>query len=146
MAYWACAQTAPQHEQVAQHFLGLNGYPETYLPRLRVMRRSHGRRIETRPVLFPTYIFVLITNGWWSARWCPHVRRLILDGGAPARVPDAVIAEIRNRERDGLVELPTRPALQSGDRVKILVGPLAGHLGLYAGMRPHERVLVLLAL
>jgi hypothetical protein len=28
--------------------------------------------------------------------------------------------------------------------VRILAGPFAGHLGLYAGMRPHERVLVLL--
>jgi hypothetical protein len=30
--------------------------------------------------------------------------------------------------------------------VRILRGPLEGRLGLYAGMRPHERVLVLLAL
>jgi hypothetical protein len=36
--------------------------------------------------------------------------------------------------------------LKPGDQVRILQGPFAGHLGLYAGMRAHERVLVLLAL
>jgi transcription antitermination factor NusG len=33
-----------------------------------------------------------------------------------------------------------------GDQVRILQGPFAGRLGLYAGQRAHERVLVLLAL
>ena len=60
-------------------------------------------------------------------------------------VPDALIAEIRSRERGGLVELP-REEFKAGERVRVLTGPFAGHLGLYADMRPHERVLVLLAL
>ena len=30
--------------------------------------------------------------------------------------------------------------------MRVLHGPLAGQLGLYAGQRPHERVLVVLAL
>ena len=50
------------------------------------------------------------------------------------------------RERNGLIELPKRPGLKPGDQVRILQGPFAGHRGLYAGMRAHERVLVLLAL
>jgi transcription antitermination factor NusG len=59
-------------------------------------------------------------------------------------VPDGVIAEIRSRERGGLIELP--PRLKRGDRVRVLHGPLAGHVGLYAGMRPRERIEVLLAI
>ena len=35
---------------------------------------------------------------------------------------------------------------RSLNQVRILQGPFAGHLGLYAGQRAHERVLVLLAL
>jgi transcription antitermination factor NusG len=71
-------------------------------------------------------------------RWADHGRR------RPARVADSVIAEIRSRERDGLVELPKR-GLVPGDRVRVTTGPLRGFDGLYAGMRPRERVLVLLA-
>jgi hypothetical protein len=70
--------------------------------------------------------------------------RIVLDGAQPARVPDDVIAEIRARERNGLVQLPKREMFHVGDQVRILQGPFAGCL--YAGMRAHERVLVLLAL
>jgi len=37
------------------------------------------------------------------------VVRLIMDGLLPAHVPDAVISEIRSRERGGVVELPYTP-------------------------------------
>jgi transcription antitermination factor NusG len=36
--------------------------------------------------------------------------------------------------------------LRAGDQVRILAGPFRGQLGLFAGMKPHERVEVLLAL
>ena len=52
-------------------------------------------------------------------------------------------AEIKAREQNGLVELPRR-SLQPGDRVRVLQGPLAGQIGLYDGMKPRERVAVLL--
>jgi len=144
--YWACAQTEPRREAAAQHLLGLAGY-QTYLPRLRLLRPSRGgRKIETRPVLFPSYLFVWIAAGWWTARWCPHVVRLLTAGDGPMHVPAAVVDEIKARERDGLVELPKPPGLKPGDRVRVLAGPFEGHLALYSGMRPRERVLVLLAL
>jgi hypothetical protein len=51
---------------------------------------------------------VLIVSRWWDARWSAGVRRLVMDGEQPAHVPDAVIAEIKSREKNGLVELPSR--------------------------------------
>src|SRR6516164_5325017 len=130
MAYWAVARLEPHRERLALHCLGLAGF-ETYFPRLREKRMSHGRRIEVR---------------WHAARWSVGILGLIMDGIRPAKVADSVIEEIRSRERGGLVELPRRDGLKAGDQVRILAGPFEGHLGLYAGMRPHERVLVLLAL
>ena len=74
---------------------------------------------------------------------------LIMDGIRPARVPDAVIAEIRKRERGGLIELP-KPRklaeLRRGARVRVTDGPFSGCYGLCAGMRGSERIEVLLAL
>ena len=146
MSYWACAQTEPLREAAATHFLGLAGY-QVYCPRLRVVRpRRGGRKIVSRPALFPSYLFVLITAGWWNARWCPGIIRLLTAGDAPMPVSETLINEIKSRERGGLVELPRRDGFKAGDQVRILAGPFEGHLGLYAGMRPHERVLVLLAL
>jgi transcription antitermination factor NusG len=145
MSYWACAQVEPHRERLALHCLGLAGYT-TYLPRIRERRLSHGRKVEVRLPLFPGYAFFLIETQWHSARWSVGVLGLIMDGLRPARVSDGVIDEIRSRERGGLVELPRRDGLKAGDQVRVLAGPLQGQLGLYAGQRPHERVLVLLAL
>jgi transcriptional antiterminator RfaH len=144
MAYWTVAQLQPQRERLALYTLALAGYA-VYFPRLRHRRRSHSRLVETRPPLFPGYSFLQINGQWSTARYAPGVADLIMDGMAPARVPDRVIDEIKARERGGLVELPRRP-LEPGDRVRIMQGPLTGQVGLYAGMRPRERILVLLQL
>ena len=141
--FWACARLEAHRERLALHCLGLNGYT-TYLPRLRERRASHGRKIEIRAPLFPGYLFLQVVNGWLQARWSPGVAHLIMDGAVPARVPDTVIAQIRESERDGLVELPRRRELAPGTRVRVTQGPLAGFGGLYAGQRPRERILVLL--
>jgi hypothetical protein len=65
--------------------------------------------------------------------------------GRPAVVSEVIISEIRARERNGLVELP-KPPLIPGARVRIVAGPLSGMEGLYAGMKPRERVEILLRL
>jgi transcriptional antiterminator RfaH len=96
--------------------------------------------------LFPGYCFLTIEAQWHAARWTTGVLGLIMGGIQPARVPDAVIAEIRSRERGGLVELPTREEFRAGEAVRVRAGPFVGNLALYAGQRPRERVLVLLAL
>ena len=145
--YWACAQVEPRRERLASHCLGLAGY-EIYQPLLREQRRRrHGsRKITVTPPLFPGYLFVWVVRGWWDARWSPGVVRLIMDGLLPARVPDAVIGEIRSRERGGFVELTKPRGLRPGMRVRVVSGPLSEQIGMLAALRPHERVLVLLQL
>jgi transcriptional antiterminator RfaH len=126
--------------------IGLAGY-EIYEPRLREQIRSRsGRKIVRTPPLFPGYLFVWVVRGWWDARWSPGVVRLIMDGLLPARVPDAVISEIRSRERGGYVELLKPRGFRPGMRVRVVSGPLSEQIGLLAALRPHERVLVLLQL
>jgi transcription antitermination factor NusG len=100
------------------------------------------------PALFPGYAFVLIELQWhaarWSPRWSPGILRLVLDGYRPAKVSDKVIAELKGRERNGLVELPRPPGFQRGDTVRIVRGPLTGLEGLVEGLRPHRRIEILL--
>jgi transcriptional antiterminator RfaH len=143
--YWCAARLEHRHERYALHCLGVLGYA-TYFPRLRVRRIRGARKIETAPPLFPGYCFVAIELQWHAARWCPGILGLVMSGERPVRVPDPVIAEIRSRERHGLVELPKPPGPRPGAPVRILRGPLEGQLGLYAGMRAQERVLILLGL
>jgi transcriptional antiterminator RfaH len=142
-SYWCAALLKAGREALALHCLGLAGYL-TYCPRLRAQRLSHGRRIEVRPLLFPGYCFVFIELQWSAARWAPGTLGLIMNGEGPSRVPEAVIAELRSRERNGLIELPKSPKLRRGDAIRVIHGPLQGLRGLYEGMKPHERVAVLL--
>jgi transcriptional antiterminator RfaH len=103
MAYWTACRIRPRQENLALHCLALAGH-EVYYPRLRDRRRRFGRTIENRPALFPGYCFVLIRLQWHAARWAPGIVGLIMDGTRPARVPDEVLEEIRQREIDGLIE------------------------------------------
>jgi transcriptional antiterminator RfaH len=91
-------------------------------------------------------VFVLIKLQWNQARWWPGVVRLVMEGIKPAVVPDTVVTLLKAREVNGLIELPPPPQFRRGDRVRVLHGPLAGQVGLFAGMKPRERVAVLLKL
>jgi transcription antitermination factor NusG len=115
-------------------------------PRLRDRRIIRGRRVVQNPLLFPGYLFCLIELQWSQARFSPGVVRLVMDGVVPATVPDTVISSLKAREIGGLIELPKPPRFRRGDHVRVLRGPFAGHVGLYAGMKPRDRVAVLLTL
>jgi transcriptional antiterminator RfaH len=143
MAYWSACRLQPNRTALALHVLSLRGF-ETYCPRLRERRMVRDRRVEVLLPLFPGYTFLRVVAGWWQARWTPGTCGLVMDGGTPAKVPDAVIAEIKSRERKGAIELP--PKLRSGDRVRVLRGPFRDHLAIYAGMSGRDRVAVLLRL
>src|SRR5262249_22650938 len=112
-------------------------------------RVAHGRKIETTPLLFPGYAFVAIVMQWYSAHYAPGVIGFLMDGEQPARVPDAVIDELKSRERNSVIKLPDKPKstktdFQVGERLRIRTGPLRGLFGLYAGQAPRDRIQILM--
>jgi transcriptional antiterminator RfaH len=145
MAFWACAQTHPFKTKLAITNLTAIGFT-TYVPHIVERIRNHGKIVNRTTLLFPTYIFISIDLQWHAICAAPGVIRLIRDGMAPARVPDRVIADIRAREVDGLIQLPERQQLRPGARVRVVGGPLRGLEGLVADMSGSERIGVLLHL
>ena len=141
-AYWTVAQLQPSRTALALNLLAKEGFT-VYAPKIREQRNFRGRRTKVVSALFPGYVFVRIALQWHAACWCPGVVRLVVDGLRPAKVPEKVIKDIRDRERGGIIELPWRGP-KRGDRVRILSGPFRGHLAIYADMAGHERVAVLL--
>ena len=91
--------------------------------------------------LFPGYLFIAVELRWRPAYDALGVSGIVKSGPAPVIVPDAVIADIRRRERDGVIELRR---LRAAARVRILGGPFRGHLGLCSSMNGAQRVSVLL--
>jgi transcriptional antiterminator RfaH len=149
MAQWSAVRLQPYREQLALNELARAGY-ETYCPRILHRRVAHGRKIETTPPLFPGYVFVAIVMQWYSAHYAPGVIGFVMGGERPARVPDAMIDELKGRERKGIIKLPEKPKpgsrvdFQVNERLWIRTGPLRGLFGLYAGQAPHDRIMVLM--
>ena len=112
---WVCAQLEPQRTALALHCLSLNGF-ETYCPRLREQRRSHGRKIVRTPT---------------GVSW------LRLCDDSFGVVECEVVAGC---------ELPKPRGLMPGMRVRVVSGPLSERIGMLALLKPRERVLVLLHL
>jgi transcription antitermination factor NusG len=131
MAYWAVARLEWRRDSFGVDSLWRAGF-EPYYPRLRETRVRAGRKAAITVPLFAGYVFITIQMQWHAARWAPGVIGLIMDGEKPGRVPDGVIADLRARERHGVVVLPEQPRLRPGDPVRVTRGPLAGVAGLYS--------------
>jgi hypothetical protein len=103
MQFWCAARLMTSRETLALHCLGLAGY----LTYCRGCGRSGSRMgAVSRSVrcCFPAIASSLSScSGTLRAgRRAPGTLGLIMAGDGPARVPKAVIAEIRSRERNGL--------------------------------------------
>jgi transcriptional antiterminator RfaH len=136
--YWAVVQTESQREPMVRMLL-MKARFETYAPRIKIRNRI--------AFLFPAYIFVQIIDQFYPVMWTPHVVRVLMSGERPARVPIAILEDIRKQEKGGFVRIPSRQTmLKNGDNVRISSGSFAGHLAIFDGMRGSERVSVLLEL
>jgi len=137
MSTWAVVQTEAMREIAVIALLERLGL-SIYFPRIKIRKRITG--------LFPGYLFVQLGAQWYPVLWTPHVIRLLMAGDRPARLDDAIVAELRRREVGGFVRMPKPPRLHHGQRVKVVRGSFDGQIGIYDGMSGRDRERVLLEL
>jgi transcriptional antiterminator RfaH len=122
---------------------------EVFFPRVRV-NPVNPRSRKIRPY-FPGYLFVrtdIEEVGLSTFQWMPHAIGLILFGGEPAYVPDALINAIRKRV-DEINEAGGElfDGLKRGEPVRVHEGPFAGYEAIFdERVSGKERVRVLLKL
>lgn len=146
---WIAAVTQPQRELWAQENVRRQGH-ESLLPMCREhIAKNQVVRIVQRP-LFPRYLFVKVTVQWRFLTGTFGVIGIVLDGEAPAVIPDSAIDEIvANAGADGVVDIipKVEPRIPRGTEVRITHGgPFAGLVGTFIGMSGDERVRVLLSM
>lgn len=136
---WVLVRTQPSRERLAVrhvHRVGQHCYLPTFW----------DQKLKRQFVLFASYLFVLIRDGRFS--WLnslPGIVNVVHFGEQPAFVPAPIIESLKLRENaNGNVVLPSQVELAPGDRVRLLTGPFAQHVGVYQGMTTHERICVLL--
>lgn len=141
---WSVVGVQPGKEARAEWHLRLQGF-ETYTPRHKTVVR-HARRTHLRLApFFPGYMFVSLDmerSRWRSINGTIGVRSLLMQGERPAFCPAGLVEQmIAMTDADGLLDLSS--SLRPGQRVRIVVGPMAEMLGTLEKMDRAGRVRVL---
>ena len=124
--HWYAVHTKPHQERAVEGGL-LNRGIETYLPVLKPGRARSGRPAHPTP-FFSGYLFArldLTRIPLSSINWSPGVNRVVSFGGQPVEVHEEVVDWLRRRlaQLDDSEYFRGLP-LQSGDRLRIVQGPL----------------------
>jgi transcriptional antiterminator RfaH len=141
---WYLVHTKPRQEDVALANLQRQGY-ECYLPQMRVERiRRRKAEIVAEP-MFPRYLFIQLDSSDQGKSWSPirstlGVSQLVHFGARAAKVDDALVELLRQRER----ALPTEAMFHSGNLVVITDGPFAGIEAIYQTEDADRRAFILL--
>ena len=122
---WFALYTKPHKEYAVKDHLA-DRKVEVYLPEIRTKTQRRDRR-GTKP-FFPHYLFARLDldDGIMAkVPWTPGLRCIVTFGGAPAPVPDEIVAHIR-RKLATMAEAGPEEPFKKGEVVRIPRGPLEG--------------------
>ncbi len=142
---WYAVRSQPRKEAFADEQLRRQGF-RTFLP-----RHSSTTRLPTRTKVhltpfFPGYLFVrldLSFGRWSNINSTFGVQKIVAFGGRPAPAPHGLIEELIALSGEA-GEVRFNQSFSPGESVRIIGGPLHGHIGRFESLRPHERVHILL--
>jgi transcriptional antiterminator RfaH len=137
---WYAVYTRTRHEKSVAEQCKQRGVA-TFLPLYCVQRLWKQRRAKVLLPLFPSYVFVRIAlRDRLRVLGIPGIVSIVSFRGVPAVVPEAQIDSLSRAVSLGRAN----PAiyLQSGKRVRVTAGPLAGLEGIVVGVRGEVKVIV----
>ncbi len=137
---WYLVHCKPRQDERAEENLLRQGYT-CYRPQYNCEQIVRGRRQIVLESLFPGYLFIQLAD---DANWAPlrstrGVIRIVGFGGIPLRLDDSLIERLQHR-----TTAPVKPALETGDRVRITAGSFAELDAMFMAMDGDERVILLL--
>ncbi len=142
---WFLLKTKTRQEKRAMENL-LRQHVDCYCPEAFVEKILRGKKFQVIEILFPGYLFVNFRNPEspiQSVKNTRGVQSFVSFGGHPARVPSALIQELREKTKpsENLVisNLPKR-----GDKLKVKDGPFNGMSVVFSQPNGDERAEVLL--
>lgn len=145
---WLLVRSKPRQEAVALTNLARQGY-ESYLPLFATEKLVRRKSTLVQEPMFARYLFVRLDTSGNGQSWSPirstvGVSELVCFGNRHARVDDALIATLRERE---IAQQGTPTTLFAhGDSVRITEGAFAGLDAIYQMNDAEGRAMVLLDL
>lgn len=145
---WFLVRSKPRQESVALTHLARQGY-ESYLPLFATEKLVRRKSTVVQEPMFARYLFVRLDTSGNGQSWSPirstvGVSELVCFGSRPARVDDALIATLRERETAQQASPTTLFA--TGDNVRITEGAFVGLEAIYQMNDAEGRAMVLLDL
>lgn len=145
--HWFVVHTKPRQELRALQNLQNQGYA-CFLPLIRLEKIRNKRVSIADEPLFPRYLFVQFDGLAGAQTWGPirstlGVSSLVRFGLEPARVDDALVAQLQQK---GAGELIPQPLFTPGEQLTIHDGPFAGLHAVYQMTDGEQRAMVLIEL
>jgi transcriptional antiterminator NusG len=130
-ANWYALWVKSRHEFVISQELGRKGI-ECFLPSITRVRQWKDRKKAVAYPLFPGYVFVHIVpeaGAFLSiAKIQGSVRFVSLEPGKPATLAPDEISSLKAMLESG-EQVDVFPAFKEGTAVRVIRGPLCGHIG-----------------
>lgn len=144
---WFIVHTRPRQEAVAERSL-LSLHIRVYLPLYYARIKRNKTKIPRLSPLFKGYLFAQfpMESLFHKVRYCRGVKTVLGGKQGLWTIDDALIQSIREREKDGVVELKKRPLRFSrGDAIRVDEGDFDGWEGVfYEELPDNERAVILL--
>lgn len=145
---WFLVRSKPRQESVALTHLARQGF-ESYLPLFAAEKLVRRKFTVVQEPMFARYLFVRLDTTGQGQSWSPirstvGVSQLVSFGSRPARVDDALIATLR--EREATQQASPTTLFAHGDSVRITEGAFVGLEAIYQMNDAEGRAMVLLDL
>ena len=144
---WFLLTSKPHKDEVAEFQLRNQGY-DVYRTLAKRLRTQRGKVVTKVESLFPRYMFIHLDDGvndnWAPIRSTTGISSFVRFGAEAARVPDALIATLKQQEvylGERAIDLDR---FHNGDKVVITDGPFRGLEAIFQKYDGEERVIVLL--
>jgi transcriptional antiterminator RfaH len=142
---WYVAYTQPNREDLAVDHLLRQGFA-AFVPHHRVTERRRGKFATRLAPLFPRYVFVAFDverHRWRSINGTRGIVRLICASEVPRPLQRGVAEALIANDQSGVSAAACN--LQVGEKVRIIVGPMAGMIGVFERLDDSGRINLLLA-
>lgn len=143
---WYLIYTKSRAEKLAQDNLQRQEFI-TYLPLIQESHRRRGKYVSIVEPMFPRYLFIQLnctTDNWAPIRSTLGVSSIVRFGTYPMQVPELLLDTLQQSEDENGIQSTTNKEFQTGDRIRIIDGAMAGLEGIYESKTSKERVIILL--
>ena len=142
---WYALYVRSRHEKTVENSLRGKGY-SVFSPSYRTKRKRIDRIAEIEVALFPGYVFCSFdANTRLPILMTPGVVGVVGRGSRPEPVDEIEIASMRTLALSGRSVQPW-PFLESGQRIWLHSGPLAGAEGIFLRVKDEDRLVVSITL